>query len=63
LSAFWQQIVPIVPFLPVILVSKYCVVYNLRIHALHGMEEVAGSIPARASNPFLHINQQLADFD
>jgi len=31
-------------------VCKCCAVYNLRFHALHGMEEVVGSIPTRSTN-------------
>jgi hypothetical protein len=53
LAANWQQIVPIVPFLPVVPARKYCSVYNLHFHAHHGMEEVIGSIPIRSTkNPF-----------
>jgi hypothetical protein len=55
LAAFWQQIVPIVPFLPVTPVRKYCAVYNLRSAALHGMEEVVGSIPTRSTNKLNHL--------
>jgi len=50
LAAIWQQIVPIVPFLPVVPARKYCSVYNLHFHAHHGMEEVIGSIPIRSTN-------------
>jgi len=42
LAAFWQQMVPIAPFAPAILVNKYCVFYNLRFNAHNGMEEAIG---------------------
>ncbi len=56
LAAFWQQITPIGPFLPVMPVTKYCAVYNLRFNPLHGMEEVVGSIPTRSTNKILKIS-------
>jgi|GEM_PF-1620041 len=34
-------------------VRKYCAVYNLEFEALHGMEEVVGSIPTRSTNDSL----------
>ena len=43
------------PFLPVMPVRKCCAVYNLRFHALHGMEEVIGSIPVRSTKKHLKI--------
>ena len=49
LAAFWQQITPIGPFLPVLPVRKYCAVYNLHFDPLHGMEEAVGSIPTRSA--------------
>jgi hypothetical protein len=55
LAAFWQQIGPIVPFLPVVPVHKYCAVYNLRFPAHHGMEEVIGSIPIRSTKKSFKI--------
>ncbi len=57
MAAIWQQIVPIVPFLPVVPARKYCSVYNLHFPAHHGMEEVVGSIPTRSTNQInsLHI--------
>jgi hypothetical protein len=50
LAAFWQQISPIVPVLPTVPAHKSCAVYNLAFEALHGMEEVIGSIPIRSTN-------------
>jgi hypothetical protein len=50
LAAIWQQIAPIVPVLPVLPTRKHHAVYNLQIHAHHGMEEVIGSIPIRSTN-------------
>jgi hypothetical protein len=52
LAAFWQQIAPIVPFLPTTPTRKHHAVYNLQIHAHHGMEEVIGSIPIRSTKSF-----------
>ncbi|HEV2322651.1 MAG TPA: hypothetical protein VGS10_01750, partial [Terracidiphilus sp.] len=50
MAAFWQQITPTGPSLPILPACKYCAVYNLRFNSLHGMEEVVGSIPVRGSN-------------
>ena len=50
LPAFCPQIAPIWPFLPVMPIRKCCAVYNLGLEALHGMEEVVGSIPTRSTN-------------
>jgi len=36
--------------LPVVPVYNHCAVNNLRFWALHGMEEVIGSIPIRSTN-------------
>jgi hypothetical protein len=52
LPAFCPQIAPVMPFLPVVPVHKYCSVYNLRIDRYHGMEEVIGSIPIRSTKLF-----------
>jgi hypothetical protein len=49
LAANWQQIAPIVPFLPTMPTRKHHAVYNLRFRAHHGMEEVIGSIPIRST--------------
>jgi hypothetical protein len=56
LAAFWQQIGPIMPFLPVMPVYKCFAVYNLRFRAHHGMEEVIGSIPIRSTKLFIINN-------
>jgi hypothetical protein len=45
LAAFWQQIAPIVPFLPTLPTDKYCAVCYLQIAAHLDTEEVAGSNP------------------
>jgi len=50
LAAFWQHLLPNMPFLPVVPVIKSFTVYNLPSNALHGMEEVIGSIPIRSTN-------------
>jgi hypothetical protein len=59
LAAFWQQRVPIVPFLPVVPVRKYPAVYNLPFRKQHGMEEVVGSIPTRSTNQFDNLTVRL----
>ena len=45
LAAFWQQIAPIVPFLPTLPTAKYFTVCYLQIAAHLDTEEVAGSSP------------------
>jgi hypothetical protein len=50
LAAFWQQITPIGPFLPVFPVPKYFAVYNLGFNPLHGMEEVVGYLEVSVPN-------------
>ena len=55
--AFLSQIPPRGPFLPVVPVYNNCAVNNLRFWALHGMEEVVGSIPTRSTNNSFKINQ------
>jgi len=47
--AFLSQIPPRGPFLPVVPVYNHCTVNMLRFWALHGMEEVVGSIPTRST--------------
>ena len=49
LAAFWQQMLPTVPVLPVLPTHKYRVVNNLDSDPYHGMEEVIGSIPIRST--------------
>jgi hypothetical protein len=49
LPAFCPQITPIGPFLPVMQVPKYCVVYILRFELIPDMEEVIGSIQIRST--------------
>jgi hypothetical protein len=56
LAAFWQQMLPTMPVLPVLPTRKYCSVNNLAFDPHHGMEEVIGSIPIRSTNHFT-INQ------
>jgi hypothetical protein len=45
LAAFWQQIAPIVPFLPTLPTGKCCAVCYLQIAVHLDTEEVAGSNP------------------
>jgi len=49
LPAFCPQIPPIVPVVPTVPTHKPCAVYDLAVDALHGMEEVIGSIPIRST--------------
>jgi hypothetical protein len=49
LAAFWQQMLPSMPVLPVLPTRKYCTVNNLAFDPYHGMEEVIGSIPIRST--------------
>jgi len=50
LAGNWPEIAPNTPFLPDVPVRK-CLKTNDRLPLkLHGMEEVAGSIPTRSTN-------------
>jgi hypothetical protein len=40
LAAFWQQMLPTMPILPVLPAHKYCSVNNLAFDPYHGMEEL-----------------------
>jgi hypothetical protein len=50
LAAFWQQMLPTMPVLPVLPTNKYFTVNNLWVEPYHGMEELIGSIPIRSTN-------------
>jgi hypothetical protein len=60
LAAFWQQMLPTRPVLPVLPTAKYYFINNLVFDPQHGMEEVIGSIPIRSTNfsPFLGANRR-----
>jgi hypothetical protein len=49
LAAFWQQMLPSMPVLPVWPTHNHCIVNNLAFDPYHGMEEVIGSIPIRST--------------
>jgi hypothetical protein len=49
LAAFWQQMLPTMPVLPVLPTHNHCVVNKLLFDPYHGMEEVIGSIPIRST--------------
>jgi len=49
LAAFWQQMLPTMPVLPVFPTDNFCFVNNLAFDPQHGMEEVVGSIPTRST--------------
>jgi hypothetical protein len=55
LAAFWQQMLPSMPVLPVYPTRNHCIVNNLASDPYHGMEEVIGSIPIRSTNYFNHL--------
>jgi hypothetical protein len=40
LAAFWQQMLPSMPVLPVQTTHNYCIVNNLALDPYHGMEEI-----------------------
>jgi hypothetical protein len=44
LAAFWQQMLPTMPVLPVLPTHNHCIVNNLVFDPYHGMEEVMGSL-------------------
>jgi hypothetical protein len=50
LAAFWQQMLPSMPVLPVLPAQNRCILNNLAFDLYHGMEEVIGSIPIRSTN-------------
>ena len=50
LAAFWQQMLPSMPVLPVLPTHNRCIVNYLAFDPYHGMEEVIGSIPIRSTN-------------
>ncbi|MDQ2835282.1 MAG: hypothetical protein M3Y50_16365, partial [Acidobacteriota bacterium] len=52
MAAFWQQMLPTMPVLPVSPTHNHCIVNNLVFDPYHGMEEVIGSIPIRSTNYF-----------
>jgi hypothetical protein len=60
LAAFWQQMLPTRPVLPVLPTAKYYFIKNLVFDPQQGMEEVIGSIPIRSTNfsPFLGANRR-----
>jgi hypothetical protein len=45
LAAFWQQMLPSMPVLPVQPTHKHCTVNNLASDSYHGMEEVIDTRP------------------
>jgi hypothetical protein len=55
LAAFWQQMLPTRPVLPVLPTAKYYFINNLVFDPQHGMEEVIGSIPIRSTKSFKHL--------
>jgi hypothetical protein len=55
LVSIWCQKPPIWPFLPTQPTYNPLPVNNLHFHALHGMEEVIGSIPIRSTNYFNNL--------
>jgi hypothetical protein len=56
LAAFWQQMLPSMPALPVLPAHKHCIVNKLAFDPYHGMEEVIGSIPIRSTNSFQYVS-------
>jgi hypothetical protein len=58
LAAFWQQMLPTMPVLPVLQANKYLFVNNLSFDPYYGMEKVIGSVPIRTWSVFLKINVQ-----
>jgi hypothetical protein len=57
LAAFWQQIAPIVPFLPTLPTAKYFTVCYLQIAAHLDTEEVAGSNPVVPTIFIVHLER------
>ena len=50
LAAFWQQMLPSMPVLPVYPTRNHCIVNNLASDPHHGIEEVSGSNQNRRSD-------------
>jgi hypothetical protein len=55
LAAFWQQMLPSMPVLPVYPAHNHCIFNNLASDPYHGMEGVIGSIPIRSTNYFNNL--------
>ena len=56
LAAFWQQMLPSMPVLPVLPTHNHCIVSSLAFDPYHGMEEVIGSIPIRSTKQPIRMN-------